>query len=227
MNTSEKLRKDADAVWKKLVEHPFVVELYKGDLPLEKFKYYILQDYHYLIAAIKNFSIIASKAPSVKTMREVIDILYLEAKSEFDGYEELLKGLGYTIKDAAKIDPIPVNVSYSSYLLSTSLLQSYGEAMAAVLPCFWSYAEIANHHLKKLNANKVQLYKDWGKVYITDEYQSMVEKIKSLVDEAGEISPYERMKKVFIASSNYELMFWEAVYNQQDWPINFDKESKD
>jgi thiaminase/transcriptional activator TenA len=49
MKVVDRLRKDANAIWKKIIEHPFVVELYKGDLPLNKFKFYILQDYQYLI----------------------------------------------------------------------------------------------------------------------------------------------------------------------------------
>jgi thiaminase/transcriptional activator TenA len=196
-----------------------VVELYKGDLPLKKFKFYILQDYHYLITAMKNFGIIASRATSVEAMREVIDILNLEAKSEFDGYKEFLERLGYTLQDASKIEPIPVSVSYSSFLLSTSSMKSFAEAITSVLPCFWSYAEIAARHGDSLRINKNQLYKDWAEVYGTDSYLSLVEKIKKLVNYAGEGFPYEKLQSVFIAASRYEYMFWDAVYHQQEWPV--------
>jgi thiaminase/transcriptional activator TenA len=219
MKLADRLRKDSHDIWKKIIEQPFVMELVTGDLPLKKFKFYILQDYHYLITAMKNFGIIASRTPSVEAMREVIDILHLEAKSEFDGYIELLGRLGYTLKDASRIEPIPVTVSYSSFLLSTSSLKSYAEAITSVLPCFWSYAEIADHHREKLSTNKNQLYKEWGEVYGTDSYLSLVEKIKRLVNTAGEGFPYEKLKSQFIAASRYEYMFWDAVYDQQDWPV--------
>ncbi|MBW2106917.1 MAG: thiaminase II, partial [Deltaproteobacteria bacterium] len=62
MSVSEKLHKDTEQVWNKIIEHPFVVELYQGSLAMEKFKTYILQDYSYLVDTIKNFSIIASRA---------------------------------------------------------------------------------------------------------------------------------------------------------------------
>lgn len=219
MNISDRLRKDADSIWKKMFEHPFVVELYTGNLPLEKFNFYILQDYHYLIAAMRNFGIIASKAPTVESMREVIDILNLEATSEFEGYKDLLEKLGYSLTNASEIDPIPVSVSYSSFLLTTSSLKSYAEAMASVLPCFWSYAEIADHHSEKLKSNKIQLYKDWGNVYLTDSYLSLVEKIQLLVNKAGEEYSYDKLKYVFMTASKYELLFWEAVYHNREWPI--------
>jgi thiaminase/transcriptional activator TenA len=219
MRLVNRLREDAHPIWEKMIEHPFVVALCEGELPLDKFKFYILQDYHYLVTAMRNFSIIASKAPSVESLREIIDILSLEAKSEFDGYVEFLKRLGVTIEDAAAIEPIPVSVSYGGFLLSTSSLRSYAEAIASVLPCFWSYAEIADHHRERLNSNKIELYRDWGSAYVSDSYLRLVEKLKKLVDEAGEGAPYESLRAVFFASSRYEYMFWEAVYHQQEWPV--------
>ena len=45
---SARLRRDADAIWKGIIKHPFVVELYEGVLPIEKFRFYVLQDYNYL-----------------------------------------------------------------------------------------------------------------------------------------------------------------------------------
>ncbi len=218
MKTVENLRKDSDPIWKKIIEHPFVAELYKGNLPLDKFKFYILQDYHYLIAAIKNFGLIASKASSVNEMREVIDILHLEATSEFEGYHEFLSRLGYTIQDASEIEPIPSNISYSSFLLSTSSLKSYPEAITAVLPCFWSYAEIADHHRNKLSTNQNRLYKDWAEVYTTDSYLTLVEKIKKLVNRAGEGFSYQKLISVFMTASRYEYMFWDSVYHRTNWP---------
>ncbi|HID73249.1 TPA: thiaminase II, partial [Candidatus Micrarchaeota archaeon] len=43
MKLSESLRREADFIWRKILEHPFVVELYSGRLDVERFKFYILQ----------------------------------------------------------------------------------------------------------------------------------------------------------------------------------------
>lgn len=45
--TDHLIRSCAD-VWEQYVKHPFVVQLGKGTLPLEAFKHYIVQDWHYL-----------------------------------------------------------------------------------------------------------------------------------------------------------------------------------
>lgn len=46
---SRRLREDADYIWRQVFEHPFVIELYSGELPVERFVYYVKQDYNYLI----------------------------------------------------------------------------------------------------------------------------------------------------------------------------------
>ena len=154
-----------------------MAELYSGSLPLDKFKFYILQDYNYLTSAIKNFSIISSKAESVDNMKEVLEIANLEAVSEFRAYEKFIKKLGYTIEDAINVEPIPINVSYVSFLLSTSALKSYEESITSVLPCFWSYAEIAEYHKNKLKTNKNKLYVQWASVYSLRPYLALVNKM--------------------------------------------------
>ncbi|MDD3642293.1 MAG: thiaminase II [Candidatus Krumholzibacteria bacterium] len=219
MSVSDRLRADAGPIWEKIIEHPFVVELYRGDLPLYKFRFYILQDYNYLIAAMKNFGIIASRAPSVEALREIVEILDLEARSEFDGYTALLKELGYSLTDAAGIEPVEIGVSYSGFLLSTSSLGTYAESLAAVLPCFWSYAEIADRHREMLGGNANRLYREWGSAYLSDPYLRLVDKLKKLLDEAGEKAPYERLNEAFITASRYEYMFWDAVYQRREWPV--------
>lgn len=219
MSVVDRLAEDARPIWERIVEHPFVVELYGGELPREKFRFYVLQDYHYLVTAMRNFGLITARAPSVEAMREVVDILVLEARSEFDGYVALLERLGCTLAEAAAVEPIPASVSYGSFLLATSSQRSYAEAITAVLPCFWSYAAIAERHAGKLHDNPVELYRDWGAVYTTDDYRRLVDTMKRLVDAAGEHAPYEKLKDVFIAASRYEYLFWEAVYNHEEWPV--------
>jgi thiaminase/transcriptional activator TenA len=219
MKIVEKLRKDSDGVWRGIIDHPFVVDLYAGGLPIDKFEFYILQDYHYLITAMRNFGVIASRADSVEALREVIDILHLEATSEFEGYSDFLKRLGHTVEDAFETEPIPVSVSYGGFLLATSSMRSFPESITSVLPCFWSYAEIASHHKGRLSTNPNSLYKDWASVYLSDSYLSLVEKMKELVNRTGEGIPYDRLREVFITASRYEYMFWDAVYNKQQWPV--------
>jgi thiaminase/transcriptional activator TenA len=219
MSVSERLHKDTEQVWNKIIAHPFVVELYQGSLPMERFKTYILQDYSYLVDAIKNFSIIASRAHSVEVMRETVEIAHLEATGEFQGYEDFLHTLGYTLDDAMQVEPFPVNLSYRGFLLTTSSMGTSQEALVSVLPCFWSYLDIALYHQDALSSNPNKIYADWASVYLSKEYAQLVEKLRRLVDLTGDDFPYERLRSLFLTASRYEYMYWDAAYNLESWPV--------
>ena len=47
---SESLWTEAGPIWAAIQRHPFLVELRQGALPLDTFRYYVTQDYHYLEA---------------------------------------------------------------------------------------------------------------------------------------------------------------------------------
>ncbi len=219
MKTTDLLHRDAGPIWSRIMDLPFVQELYTGSLPMEKFSAYILQDYTYLVDAIRNFSLIASRASSALVMKEIVDIAHLEAVSEFRGYEEFLDRLGYTLQEAAATEPLPTNVAYRNFLLSTSALKSTAEGLAAVLPCFWSYHEIAVFHTNLLEQNPNRTYRDWAAVYVSDDYMTLLEKLKDLVDTLADQVPYERLKEVFMTASRYEYLYWRSVYDGDAWPV--------
>ncbi|HOO38326.1 MAG TPA: TenA family protein [Deltaproteobacteria bacterium] len=219
MKITQRLRTQAQPVWSRIMELPFVVELYDGSLPMDKFKAYILQDYTYLTDAIRNFSLIASRVDSVVVMKEIVEIAHLEATGEFKGYEEYLGRLGYDLQDAAATEPLPVNVSYRSFLLAISATRTTAEALTAVLPCFWSYHEIALFHRDALSRNENLTYRDWASVYVSDDYVKLLNKLKDLVDNLAGQVPYERLKDVFLTASRYEYLYWDSVYTSASWPV--------
>jgi len=215
---SDRLRADAASIWEQIFAHPFVVELYTGALPPEKFRFYVLQDYNYLVNDIRNLAILASRAGSVGAMKAILEIAHLEATSEFQSYERLLSDLGYTIEDAVKTEPTAINTSYGAFLIATSSLRTFGEGLAATLPCLWSYLEIAERHQDKLTGNQSDLYTRWAAVYLSADYRRLVKKMRSLLDEATGVD-YEKLREAFITASKYEYLYWDMAYGAAGWQI--------
>lgn len=213
MNLSQQLKQDAQEIWNDIYQHPFVVELCEGTLPIEKFKYYVLQDYNYLVGSIKNFALLASKAKSVPMLQELVEISAIESRGEFQAYNELLEKLDLSIEDAKNTEQALAGISYSSFLLSTSENRSFEEGITAVLPCYWTYAEIAKYHKDKINRNSKELYKEWAAYYLESDYLELVNRIKKIVNSIDNDFPYEKLKSAFINSSRYEYEFWNEVYS--------------
>ena len=56
MSFSETLKEKAGKVWEECYKHPFLQELGMGTLEKEKFKFYLIQDYQYLMEYAKVFA---------------------------------------------------------------------------------------------------------------------------------------------------------------------------
>ena len=218
MGLTDRLRRDVEYIWAKIFNHPFVIQLYDGTLPISKFKYYIIQDYNYLISMMRCFSLIAAKAgPSVSA--KALEIALADATTELENYKKLLGELDLSFNDVVNTEPAPTNLAYMNYLLATCALGTPLEGLVAVLPCFWSYLEIAEKLKDKLAANEVSIYREWCMTYLSSEYKNLVRDLRELVDSLWDGMNYDRYLKLFTRSSKYEYMFWDMAYREEQWPV--------
>ena len=215
MKIIERLYNDASRIWERIVNHPFVIEIYSGVLPEKKFKFYALQDYNYLVGITRAMTIIASKSDFWK-MKEILNLAQKEASVELQSYEKLLKSIGLSIEEAMNVEPSPTNLAYMNYVGMVAYIGNLYEGIAGILPCFWSYQEIAEKNKYLLKKNKNSIYLKWAETYFTQEYKQIVEKMKNMLNEAKD---YEAIKKIFLMASKYEYMFWEMSYKMEGWQI--------
>jgi len=219
MKLTQKLKNAAVPIWNKIYNTPFVEELCKGTLPHKKFRFFVIHDYNYLIASIKNFSILAAKANSVNNMQLLSEIAREEAKTELGGYKNYLKQLEIPLDEVVKAEPTFLETSYTNFLLSASLMKSFAEGITAVLPCYWTYSEIAKFHKENIINNPNKIYREWASLYLDEEYLLVVDKIKTIVNKIDPEFSYAKLEKIFIQSSKYELLFWQAAYKMEEWPL--------
>ena len=67
MNTVQTLLDAVKDIWNQYHVHPFVLGIRDGTLDREKFRYYIIQDYLYLMDYARTFAIGVAKARSKET----------------------------------------------------------------------------------------------------------------------------------------------------------------
>ena len=66
---SRRLYERVQELWPQYLRHPFVTQMAEGTLPVEKFRYYMLQDYLYLRDYVKIFAAIIQKADDFEQIR--------------------------------------------------------------------------------------------------------------------------------------------------------------
>ena len=218
MTTSQRLVQAVKPIWDRYHEHPFVLGIQDGTLDREKFRYYIIQDYLYLLDYAKSFAIGIAKAKSPETTRL------------FSGYIEALTGgemdihrgyLGRFQVTREELDATPValdNLSYTSYMLRVAYEEGEAEILTAILSCAYSYEIIAREMVRRAPAClEHPFYGEWVQGYASDRYASENRVLLDTLDRLTVSYTEEQLRHledIFTACSRYELAFWELAWNR-------------
>jgi thiaminase (transcriptional activator TenA) len=214
------LRKRYERIWAGLHGHPFLGELAAGTLPLEKFRFFIEQDLMFLPEFARCMALGAAKSRREEELeffnRQLDGIVRLEIASNRRLLEQVT-ALGAADRGGCAA-MAPANLGYTSFLLATAAAGGPAEITAAILPCSWSYVEIASG-LGEIAPHPV--YSDWVGFYLQGTEADLVADMRATLDEmAGEMGErdLERLAGIFAMSSRLEGMFWEMAYTLNQWP---------
>jgi thiaminase (transcriptional activator TenA) len=220
---SDALRARCDRIWAGLHAHPFLGELTRGTLPLDRFRFFIEQDLLFLPAFARCMATGAAKSADDAELeffsRQLDGIIRLEIPSNRRLLDQVIS-LGAEDRGGA-LAMAPANVAYTSFLLATAAAGGPLEITAAILPCSWSYIEIANGLKDELATHPV--YSDWVGFYLQEEEAELVGNMRETFDEMtreGVVSENKReqLAETFTMSSRLEGMFWDMAYTVDQWP---------
>jgi len=211
---SARLRERGAATWAAATGHPMVLQIGAGTLPHETFRRYFEQNILYLGDYARAIALILGKAPDLAAVDVLSRFLHQISATEIPANFDFLRRLGGSADGAD--DParmLPVTYSYTRHLRCVCALDSCAAGLAAVLPCQWSYGELASPLMKSLPADPI--YADWIALFGCTGYGGLVDETTGLLDRlAGSPSEPEtsRMAWIFDTSSRYELQFWDMAY---------------
>jgi thiaminase/transcriptional activator TenA len=224
ISASDTLRAESDPVWVRLHQHPFILELAAGTLPLEKFRYFLEQDVFYLEEYARCLAMGAAKSRTADELRYFVADLNNVLDAEIPSNVSLLeKVIGHGAADhGGAHGPAPANVAYASYLHALAMRGGPLDIMAALLPCSWSYVEIATTLLDRTDTTH-PVYSEWiayfSRPQTLDVVSNMRHDFDALALEAATSDARRRdIADAFATSSRLELGFWEMAYTFERWP---------
>ncbi|MCG1022500.1 thiaminase II [Sutcliffiella horikoshii] len=221
MKFSQLVREKADHIWEASFHHPFVKGIAEGNLSLESFKYYVLQDAYYLSHFAKVQAYAGAKAFDLQTTARLAAHAQGTYEAELSLHENFSNRLGVTEAEKAAFQAAPTAHAYTSHMYRAVLTGGLGEVIAALLPCYWLYYEIGER-LKDCTPAE-PIYQEWIAAYGGEWFKELVEEQINRLDELAEKATdeeKERMLEYFIISSQYEYSFWEMAYTLEKWPVS-------
>jgi thiaminase/transcriptional activator TenA len=220
---SDQLYQKVKPIWEKNHAHPFVQGIGNGTLEVEKFRFYMIQDYLYLIEYAKLFALAAVKATDLQTMGEFSKLLHATMYTEMDLHRQYAGKFGISTDELENAQPAAVTLAYSHYMLHVAQNGSLAELISAVLPCMWSYSEIGQELSQIPGAQEHEFYGEWVKMYASPEIAELSDWLIQLLNELAQgktQAELKRLEEIFLNTSRFEYMFWEMSYSTEMWPTD-------
>jgi thiaminase (transcriptional activator TenA) len=216
--SAELWERGAAGVYGEILRHPFITGLTDGTLDHEAFRYFIVQDSHYLRAYSRALSMVSARATDEDAVAMFARHSAEAIAVERELHAGLLGSLGLTPADVDRVGSGPTTTAYMSYLTAVCATGTYAEAVAAVLPCYWIYRDVGRALLDRSSPDP--LYKQWIATYGSPEFDAVVESVLAVTDrlDVG-AAERERCHRHFATTSRYEWMFWDAAYHRLTWPV--------
>jgi thiaminase/transcriptional activator TenA len=203
----------ADA-WAAAVAHPMVREIGAGTLPHETFRGYFRQNVLYLEAYARAIGLVIARAPD----REGLDVLtrfeWRIVGTEIPANLAFLDKLGgdeETVAGRGRMHP--TTDAYTRHLLAVCRTQDGAAGLTAVLPCQWSYGELARPLMAARPADPI--YADWIALFGDDDYDALVGETTALLDrlvDPDDAARVASLSAIFERSISYERAFWDMAY---------------
>jgi len=207
---SRALWQDIEPTRTAIFDLPFIRALGDGTLDQVEFSYYLAQDALYLNTYSRVLARASALAPT-----EVAQLFWANSAQVCLEVESDLHR-SWLGEHTAPAELGPVTKGYVDHLLAASVQGSYAVLVAAILPCYWLYADVGERlHAQfrgRTNA-RVHPYSAWLETYADEDFAAATRQAIAFTDAAaGAASADERaaMKTAFAQSSRCELDFFDA-----------------
>lgn len=210
------------AIFARVRAHPFVRGIGDGTLPVERFRFYIEQDYAFLIEYGRVLALAVAKGHELAGMGQFAELLHATLQVEMALHRGYAAKFGIAEEDLARVEAAPTTYAYTRHLLATAYAGSLAEIGAALLPCQWGYGELGRALALAGEPVDQPLYAEWIRMYAGEDYHQLVEGLIATFDtlaaregDAGR----QRLADIFRISARYEWAFWEMSWRMERWAV--------
>jgi len=218
---TDELLEAARPIWDAQLEHPFVRGIADGTLDPATFRNWVVQDYLYLKDFARIFAWAVAKAERLESMGWYAAVLNLTLNTEMGLHREYAGRFGVGLDELESAPIWPTTRAYTDFLVRTAADGDMAELVAALLPCAWGYAYIAERMARGEKPSDPR-YADWIAMYASPEFAEAADWLRAEMDRlAADAGPAkrDRLREIFVLSSRYEWQFWEMCWTGEKWPV--------
>ena len=219
MDFTDELLDAAREIWEAQLDHPFVRGIGDGTLEEERFRRWVVQDYRYLEEFARIFAWAAARADRLEAMSWYASVLDLTLNTEMGLHRDYAARFGIGEEELEAAPMWPTTRAYTDFLVRTAADGDMARLLAALLPCAWGYAWVAER-LAAGERPEDDRYADWIEQYTSEDFRDAARWLKretNRVARGRSERERERLIEIFVLSSRYEWQFWEMCWHGERW----------
>ncbi|HYL16239.1 MAG TPA: thiaminase II [Terriglobales bacterium] len=178
---TDHLRHKVAGIWEAQHQHPFVRGIGDGTLRLERFKFWLRQDYVFLIEYARLLALAAARSPHLETMIRFATLLKETVETEMNLHRAYAAEFEISHEELERETPTPTTQAYTDFLLRVAGTGDFAELAAALLPCMWGFSEIGQR-LAAQSAPGEKRYVKWIAMYSSTEFAELAQWCRDLLD---------------------------------------------
>lgn len=216
MKLSEILYDNVKDLWNQAAAKPFVIEMAKGILSREHYRYYMIQDYLYLLEYTDILAAIQESCNDPELRSFIGDVIEQVKEETMQVHVPNMREMGITEEEISGCPESPEIADYVNYMRSLVKEEGILAGLTAQLQCSWVYAYIGlrmkEQYPEEISASP---YKGWFDAYTCDAYtganQKWIDTLDKMADDI-EAEDAEKLCRIFKTCAEYENRFWDMLY---------------
>jgi thiaminase/transcriptional activator TenA len=221
---ADELKQSLIETWQQILNHRFIIEIYNNTLPIDKFIFYLKQDQLFLKEFCRSLNVAKQKSNNHADLVKLFDnLLYSTVNFEMKMQDQIIAdSLNLSTSSSSSSSrsnhvllQCKITHEYAFYHREVTSNGSLGEIVSVILPCPWTYLEIAQKLSKSHYIQNNEIYKKWVQFYSSVESCRQVNELKKILCILAAQSGEDKlvMKKHFATACKYELLFWDMAYD--------------
>jgi len=178
------------------LEHPTVQDLTRGTLRDVQARYWLEQDYLYLLDEIRVLARLAWQAP-IAHRADLIDLAWSVIHEEIPNHTIMCKHFEAALDTAVKG---PATSAYTAWLLDAA--GDYGVGLVALLSGLWGYSTLG----QRMTVPAEPRFCEWVMSYQDPAFPALARRYAEMVDEVS-VDP-RLATTTFIDGMRHALAFW-------------------
>ena len=222
MSLTQELKERHAELWRKMVYHPFVVEMGDDTLSVERARRYFLQDYVFVNDLVAMIAMGVANAPDLDSASRLhaflSGILDPDAADENDFFLRAFDALGASEAEYSAASASPITQAFGDFLVRTGTTGGFEEIVSVCYVTEGTYLDWGTRLLETGKRPANPIYREWIDLHGPAVLGDFVAWCERFLDSADLGTRKPSVERAFHTALRYEYLFWEAAYNGDAWP---------